>query len=264
MSSTVETIITSHDGTRLSMSSQGDGPCVVIVHGIQSTAQDWGEVAAFLSATHRCVLLNRRGREPSGPTGDGHCALVEANDLCCVLDHLGGAAVVGHSYGATVGLLAALDREDIGSLVLYEPALPLDGPIGGAACDEIAAAIAQQNLDGALAITMTRIMGMSTDAVEQVRGTSPWQHLRKLTPATLAELRALDALAPTVAPFTGIATPTTVLLGELSENSAFAAVAHALVNTLPEATLARLPGQHHMAHQLAPQMLARYIRMAVA
>jgi pimeloyl-ACP methyl ester carboxylesterase len=235
----------------------------VIVHGMQSAAPDWAAVADSLATTCRTTVLNRRGREPSGPIGASYGLPVEVADLHAVLDVAGpGATVVGHSYGGTIALLTALERQDIRSLVLYEPAFPLDGPLGGAMLDALGAAVASGDLDEALTTTMTAIMGMPAEAVEQVRGTPLWPVLRALTPATYAEFVALDGVSPSLEPFGTLDVPVTILLGELSAGTPFALIADALAKVIPDATLTRLPGQHHLAHQFAPQALAAEIAAA--
>lgn len=255
--------IEGHDGTRLSVLGRGIGAPIVIVHGVQSTAADWAGVADELAATNRCAVLNRRGREPSGPTGAGYGVEVEVADLHALLDDVGpGATVVGHSYGGTIALLIASERADIRSLVLYEPAFPLGGPAEGGSLDAMGAAVGRGDLDEALVITMTTIMGMPVQAVEQLRGTPSWPAMRALTPATHAELAALDRVPPELDRFGALTVPVTVLLGELSAGNAFAAIADALVAAVPDADLVRLPGQHHLAHQFAPRLLADEIRAA--
>jgi pimeloyl-ACP methyl ester carboxylesterase len=254
--SAVTETIEGHAGTPIHLVRQGSGPTVVIVHGIQATAAAWAGVADLLAATHHCVVLNRRGRAPSGPTGADYDTQVEVADLHAVLDHVGpDVTVVGHSYGGTIALLAAVEREDIRSLVLYEAALPLGGPLSGAALEPMAAAIQRGDLDEALAVTMTQIMGMPPEAVEQLRGTPQWQAQRGLTAATYAELRALDRVASTVEPFGKLTMPVTILLGEQSGQNRFVAVGEALADAIPGTRLVRLPSQHHLAHLYAPGLL---------
>jgi pimeloyl-ACP methyl ester carboxylesterase len=248
--------IEAHAGTPVRLFCQGSGPTVVIVHGVQATAADWAGVADLLAATHHCVVLNRRGREPSGPTGADYDIRVEVADLHAVLDHVGpDVTVVGHSYGGTIALLVALERDDIRSLVLYEAALPLGGPLSGGALEPMGAAIQRGDLDEALVVTMTQTMGTPPEVVEQLRGTPQWQAQRDLTPATYAELSALDRVASTVEPFGKLATPVTILLGEQSGRNRFVAVGEALADVIPGARLVRLPGQHHLAHVYASALL---------
>ena len=41
--------------------SAGEGPGVLLLHGLAGTAVEWEETAAWLSATHRVVALDQRG-----------------------------------------------------------------------------------------------------------------------------------------------------------------------------------------------------------
>jgi pimeloyl-ACP methyl ester carboxylesterase len=83
----------------------GDGPGVILVHGLARTLLDWTVVAACLTRRHRVVAMDVRGH---GESGDGPWSWTAAlDDIAAVADHCGisSPAVVGHSLG---GMIAAM------------------------------------------------------------------------------------------------------------------------------------------------------------
>lgn len=98
----------------------GHGDRVVLVHGDVFDAQMTWTAQQPLAATHRLVLLNRRGFGHS-PDVDGEDFEVDAEDVADVLSEEP-AHLVGHSYGGVVTLLAAARIPDsVRSLTVFEP-----------------------------------------------------------------------------------------------------------------------------------------------
>lgn len=97
------------------------GPAILCVHGIGSSRRDFKRLGEALSATHRVFAYDQRGHGDAD--GGGTMALdVLAGDLRAVGDSIGTlAAVVGHSWGGAVALLAGpkLAR----AVVLIDPML---------------------------------------------------------------------------------------------------------------------------------------------
>jgi pimeloyl-ACP methyl ester carboxylesterase len=111
------------EGTRVRYEDVGEGPAVVLVHGFASSLETWLTVAPVLEKAHRVISLDLKGFGwTDRPEGDyspaGQAALVFA-----LMDHLGveKAAVVGHSWGASVVLRMALEKpERVTRLALYD------------------------------------------------------------------------------------------------------------------------------------------------
>ena len=122
--------LTSKDGTSLAVTVTGDGPPIVIVPGSLSMAGDWQAVTRVLAPELTTYVLNRCGRSASGDH-PSYCLEREIEDVTAVLDVAGPEAVLfGHSFGALVSLALAAQRS-VRRLILYEPGLALDGPVGG-------------------------------------------------------------------------------------------------------------------------------------
>ncbi len=113
---------TSADGTRIGSARIGPGRPVVIVGGAFSTADAGRPLAAALAnAGLQGVVVDRCGRGSSGDTAP-YAPQREAEDLAAVLQAVGrDAAVLGHSSGAMLTLLAAAEGMDAAHLFLSEP-----------------------------------------------------------------------------------------------------------------------------------------------
>lgn len=103
------------DGADLRILEWGEGPPLVLVHGITATSEDWLPVLPhLLAAGHRVVALDQRGHGAS-TLGSGPCGTTRlAADLAQVLDALDlrDVVLVGHSLGGYVSLaLAGLHRD---------------------------------------------------------------------------------------------------------------------------------------------------------
>ncbi len=49
------------DGTELYFADHGDGPPVILVHGITESHESWAPVTERLAATHRVIAMDLRG-----------------------------------------------------------------------------------------------------------------------------------------------------------------------------------------------------------
>jgi pimeloyl-ACP methyl ester carboxylesterase len=106
----------------LHVETLGDGPDVVLVHGAFGWGrQTFAEQYALAEQACRLHVVDRRGYgASSAPDGVGWP--VDVPDLVALLEELGGAHLVGHSYGGVDALLVAGDRPDlVRSLVVVEP-----------------------------------------------------------------------------------------------------------------------------------------------
>jgi pimeloyl-ACP methyl ester carboxylesterase len=111
--------------TTLAYIKQGTGEPVVFIHGALSDYRSWTEqFQALAAAGYRVVSYSRRGHFPNARDAENYTRARHAADLIEFLEalKLEKAHLVGHSYGASVALLAALRKPElVGSLILGEP-----------------------------------------------------------------------------------------------------------------------------------------------
>jgi len=101
-----------------------DAPLIVLVHGLLDSGASFDGVVAELTPEFTVVTYDRRGwgqsRDDPPPTSLADHA---QDTLSLIRDRR--ATVVGHSYGGTVGLMAAfLAPERVASLAVFEPTVP--------------------------------------------------------------------------------------------------------------------------------------------
>ncbi len=112
------------NGIQMHYQQKGDGPDVVLVHGITSSLAMWYMyVLPGLADGFRVTIYDLRGHGRSGLTPTGYTSAEMAEDLHALLDHLDieKASLVGHSFGGSVILhYAVMHPERVHAL------MPLD------------------------------------------------------------------------------------------------------------------------------------------
>jgi pimeloyl-ACP methyl ester carboxylesterase len=268
--------VTSADGTQIAVTITGDGPPLVVCPGSLATARDWQLVARALAPLMTTYAVDRRGHGNSGDD-PAYSLEREQDDLAAVIELAGpGVTLLGHSYGGAIALSLtrrlALNRlrltapaqipPEPARLVLYEPPLALDEPVGGAALEPYAQAVGADDLDTALAIGLREFVGMPDDAIAAMRQQPIWTRLSGMTPSWTREITALDefcaGLDGDLGRFAVVAIPVLLLMGELSPPWLTTA-SRRLARFLPDVTVAELPGQAHDAHVFAATTVADQI-----
>lgn len=118
--------VTSKDGTHIAFWCSGSGPPLVLVHGTSASHTRWAPVLGLLEQHFSVCAIDRRGR---GESGDANAYAIEREfeDVAAVVDALGESVhLLGHSYGAICALEAALLTQNIRTLILYEPPIPVE------------------------------------------------------------------------------------------------------------------------------------------
>jgi pimeloyl-ACP methyl ester carboxylesterase len=92
----------------------GEGPALVLLHGLPETWHGWHRLIPALSERRRVIAPDLKGMgSSSGPEGDySFCAVAE--ELIGLLDRIGVEQfdLVGHDWGAFVGACAAASHPD--------------------------------------------------------------------------------------------------------------------------------------------------------
>jgi len=102
------------EGAELFHTSTGTGPPLVLVHGWTGDSVDWTWLIPLLHQHFRVIAYDRRGDGRStaetGPHLQRHCA-----DLAAVIEQVAGgpSVVVGHSVGAAIVSMLAVQRPDL-------------------------------------------------------------------------------------------------------------------------------------------------------
>jgi pimeloyl-ACP methyl ester carboxylesterase len=189
------------DGTALSLSDDGSGPAVVLLHGLTATRRYVVMGSRSLErGGHRVVAYDARGHGRSAParvpSGYGYDDL--AADLLAVLDGLGieRATLAGASMGAhTIAAFALRHPERVAAACFVTPAYAPGGDPGLAQWDALADGLCDGGIDGFVAAyRFTRVPEEWRETVEQVMRQRLAAHRH---PEAVADaLRAVPRSAP--------------------------------------------------------------------
>jgi pimeloyl-ACP methyl ester carboxylesterase len=97
-------------GARIRFVDEGEGPAVVMIHGFASALDTWRGVMKELVKHHRVIAMDLKGFGwSSRPSGD-YSPQAEAQIVLGLMDQrqVKTAAIVGHSWGSSVALAAAM------------------------------------------------------------------------------------------------------------------------------------------------------------
>ena len=103
------------DGNTIAYDVTGEGPLVVLAHGMGDSRHSYRFVAPALAAAgYRVANVDIRGCGDSGLGWDGYSRTDIAGDLVAVVRHLGGPAVImGHSISGGAATIAAAAAPDV-------------------------------------------------------------------------------------------------------------------------------------------------------
>lgn len=258
---------------RLHIIEAGNGPPLVLLHGIGGSAYSFRHFLPVLARTHRVLAIDLKGFGRSDKPTDGaygtsdHAALVAA-----VLRkrRLEGVTIVGHSYGGTIALhlALALDRTEpqrIGRLVLMgAPAYPQKlGPVQRLLSIPLLPYLTLGALPPILATrhalaTATRRMPPATEfdaiAYAEPLYESGGRHALIETTRLIVE-KADHHATPR---YERIRQPT-LLMWCRHDPTVPSSTGERLARTLPRARLVRLDGCEHTPNEESPLEALRYI-----
>jgi len=243
----------------------GTGPGVVCIHANASTSSQWRGLMDMLAASHHVLAPDSygAGKSPQWPSDRIITLRDEAELLEPVLARAGSPlTLVGHSYGAAIALIAALQRpQRVRALALYEPTLfalvDAESPPPNAAdgirqaVANAAAALDAGDRHAAAAAFIDYWMGAGSwrqtpaarqpamaDSVANVRR---WAHALFNEPTPASAFRRLDQ-------------PVLLMVGRRSTASAHA-VARALAPMLPNVRVVEFDGLGHMGPVTHPEQV---------
>src|SRR3569623_390887 len=241
----------------------GSGPGVVCLHANASTSSQWRGKKDLQTTKYRVLAPESygAGKSPDWKSDRDISHHDEVAFIEPVLTRAGRALVlIGHSYGAAVALMAAMEIPDrVRALVLYEPSLfslldaesPAPNPADGIRSTVTAAvaALEEGNREAAAERYIDYWMGDGSwkqipvsrqpAIAAAVRNLRRWGHALFTEPTPLAAFRKLDM-------------PVLYLVGRRSPPSA-RGVARLLVSVLPRVELLEFDGLGHMGPVTHPQ-----------
>lgn len=253
----------------LAATEQGQGPPVVILHGLFGSAQNWASVARQLAARHRVIAADLRNHGASP-----HAAAMDypamAADVAALIEARAGgrAAVIGHSMGGKVAMWLALTRPalverlavvDVAP-VSYRPTLQAYAAAMRAV--PLQAGMRRAEADAALA-------GAIPDPAERAFLLQNLRFNADGPPAWRLNLDAIDAAVPVISGFPDLPTglryegPALVVSGE---RSGYVRAEHqpTILRLFPRAAFVVVPGAGHWVHAEAPQPFLRAVEPFLA
>jgi len=240
------------NGTKLAYIEQGSGETIVFIHGEVSDFRTWMEQFSAFSKDYRVISYSRRSHYPN-ENDSNYTRALHTSDLVEFLKtlNLEKAHLVGHSYGASIVLMAALENPElVESLVLGEPS-----PFPELFDEEGMPLLSGQKKGFDLAVRLARI-GDKKTAVREFLHTIVGIDVLGLLPAPRRRVVSENAgtLLPMLqnyydSPVSGeelknVKTPTLLITGELSP--AIARLGNKMLKrSLPNAEIAILKGVSH-------------------
>jgi len=120
---------------RIIVAVTGQGPDVILIPGLASSAHVWDATVAHISAHHRVHVVQVAGfaGTPAGSNASGPVfePLVEAIHSYIAANHLQGAAVIGHSLGGTIAMRLAIAHPGDAGKIMIVDSLPYVGMMFG-------------------------------------------------------------------------------------------------------------------------------------
>jgi pimeloyl-ACP methyl ester carboxylesterase len=259
------THVVSRDGTKIAYWTSGNGPPLLIVHGTSGSHERFAPLLPYLELHATVHAMDRRGRGGSGDAPDYELAR-EFEDVAAVVGAIAASSrakvdVYGHSYGGECAFGAALLTSNIRRLVLYEgwpPVLPEKLKFPSGVEERLDALVASGEREAALELFWREVVKASEEDIRAIRAQPTWAARVATVHTITREVRAFygDTFDPERA--ARIVVPVLLLVGtetpeELRDDPETVAAA------LPDARIAYLEGQQHVADVLAPELFAERV-----
>jgi pimeloyl-ACP methyl ester carboxylesterase len=231
----------SADGTTIAYEVTGSGRPVVIVGGAFSTAEVARDLAARLAERGlAAVAWDRRARGGSGDTRP-YAPEREVDDLAAVIEAVrpssGEVAVIGHSSGAVLTLLAASTGLPIDRLFLSEPPFRygVDEPAPDLA-ERMQRAVDEGRPEDAVTAFQLEGVGLPEPVVQQIRQSPMFVGLVPLAQSAVYDAALVASVSMPTSAMLGVSIPTLVMRGERTMPLLVTA-ADRLAGELPDAEL---------------------------
>ena len=275
------------DGFALHYQVMGNGPTVVLLHGLTGNLAFWyPTIVARLMADNQVILVDLRGHGYSGMPPTGYTTSDLANDLEALLEHLGveQAHLIGHSYGGAVALnFTVLYPQRVTSVTLADSRIRSLQPVRGVRDSihwqmlreriaELGISINEddEDLDFVLLerLARCRLEGRFENFAPPPfyvpflsgnnRAAEQWLRLVRETTA-IADFKAVSDLTPET--IRTVSQPVLAIYGGLSHCMA---TQHALTNILPDCTATIIEGVGHFHPLIRPETFLDHVCLFLA
>ena len=248
--------VRSEDGTLIPVWISGHGRPLLVVHGGVSDHTAFDLLRAELDPHVTFAAIDRRGTF-SDPLAR-HDLEREFEDIAAVAGSLGSEIdLFGHSSGAVCSLGACLLIPNLHRLVVYEPPMrnKPNWPAMVARMDTLQAA---GDIDGVFTTWIQGETRLPESAASKVKDNAIGAALFAWAQTLPREMTALAGWTLIPSAFSDFSSPTLYLTGSETpdENHVYLRL---LKDVIPNFTHRQIPSQGHMAHVLAPKVLAEII-----
>jgi pimeloyl-ACP methyl ester carboxylesterase len=237
-----QTTVRSADGTRIAMTTAGDGPTLVLIEpaGHYSRFSAFDGLVPLLRSEFTVVTYDRRGRGASTDAGP-YTVQREVEDLAAIIDDVGGSADVhGFSSGALLAIQAAANDVPVRRLTLLEPPLDDDTAAQSAFTAALRDRLERCGNEAALAFFLESIMPPAM--IDGMRGGPEWEAM-----AAIADTLVHDCLlsqATSADTLAAVDVPTLVLDSQASTET-LTTTAAKVAGHIRHAEHRSLPGHWH-------------------
>lgn len=269
------------EGRNLHTVQAGEGPDIVLIHGLLATSHDWlaGPFQRLADEGLRVTAIDRPGHGNSRRPRFEGTPRDQAKQIRDGLQALGveRPALVGHSFGCMVSLAyAELFPEAVSHLVLVAPvafpearplehtllaprAVPLFGPLFSTA--------AEASVDRPILKLIQRMMFSPQPVDPHWEESYPYDKILN-SEAMVFQGEDAAAMLPgspaALLDVSRIATPAHILTGTADKIVAGGWQARQLARLMPNARLVEADGVGHMLHHVRPDIVVDSVREALA
>jgi len=250
---------------------QGEGPPLLLLHGLGESTFTWHDILPALAAGHRVIALDLKGFGRSDKPDDGAYSADDQAALVArfILERgLSDLTLIGHSFGGTVALRAALVESIAGKgrirriVAIGAPALPraaarrLDLVMTPLIPDAVAAVVPAET---AARFLLKEAMGGRTPSEENVKGYAAPYEDRDAVRAFFATARSIinERDAEAVKARYRAIRQSVLLVWCRKDPIVPLRSGRQLAAALPHARLAILDGCHHLPQHERPKQLLK-------
>jgi NAD+ synthase len=259
--------MTSEAGTPKLLNSvvEGDGPPVILIHGISASLSDWWRLMPLLvSAGYQVIAVDMLGHGDSAKPRDpklytSEVVLAALEDWIDGLDLHSPFYLVGHSLGGYMSLSYAHRHPDrVRAMVLINPLFSLNQLTSILDLFMPLASVGVSLLKAAPQWLVNSFLSYNDTFLTKLDAETRWAYSRDIKRASPHFLR-IPATAPDLTPLLPEIEPVTLVLWGTEDRIEKADTFPQLVSGLANATGKGIAGVGHHPHQAEPELVSRMV-----